>query len=135
MGVFLDRTLTFNAHIVHIITKFNLAIKMLYPVIINRKSELTTYNKITIVKTVFQAIALYACPVWGFCAKTHINRIQICQNKLLKMVMRLPWHYSTRRLHNLCNVEYILNRIHFITDKFQAHCNSSSNNYISSLYT
>ena len=46
LGVFLDRTLTFNAHIVHIITKFNLAIKMLYT-LINRKSELNTYNKIT----------------------------------------------------------------------------------------
>ena len=50
LGVFLDRTLTFNVHIVHIITKFNLkAIKMLYP-LINRKSQLNTCNKITIVK-------------------------------------------------------------------------------------
>ena len=56
--VFLDRTLTFNTHIVHIITKFNLAIKMLYP-LINRKSELNTSNKITIVKTVFQG----NCPI------------------------------------------------------------------------
>ena len=60
---------------------------------------------------VLQVIALYACPE---------------QNKLLKIVMRLPWHYSIRRLHNLCNVEYIFNHIHFITAKFQARCNISS---------
>ena len=52
--------------------------------LINRKSELNTYNNITIIKTVFQAITLYACSVWGSCAKTHINRIQICQNKFTK---------------------------------------------------
>ena len=58
LGVFLDRTLCFNVHTIPIITMFNLAIQMLYP-LINRKSELNTSNKITIVKTVFQAITLY----------------------------------------------------------------------------
>ena len=87
---------------------------MLYP-LTDRRSELNTFIKITIFQTVFQTFALYAYPVSGFCAKTRINRTQICQNKLLRMAMRLPWHYSKRRLHNVCNVEYILNRIHFIT--------------------
>lgn len=105
---------------------------MLYPVI-NRKSNLNIENKITIVKTIFQAIALYACPAWGTCAATHVKKIQICQNKL-RMVMNLPWHYSTQRLHRLCNVEYINVRIQTIINKFQTSCNHSNNDYISNLY-
>lgn len=133
LGVLLDRRLTFREHINSIKVKFNLAIKMMYP-LVNRKSTLSTYNKITLVKSIFQPIILYACPVWGTCAKSHILKIQICQNKLLRMVMNLPWDYSTRRLHMICDIDFILNRIQIITSKFQNTCNLSDNVYIQNLY-
>lgn len=133
LGVFLNTRLTFNDHVSHIINKFNLAIKLLYP-LINRKSELNIENKITILKSIFQPIALYACPVWGICAKSHIKKIQVCQNKLLKLMLNLPWHFSTRSLHDLSHVDFINNRITHISGRFKIICSASENNYISNLY-
>lgn len=133
LGVFLNKRLTFSDHVTHIIKKMNVAIKLLYP-IINRKSELNFSNKITILKTVFQSIALYACPVWGTCAKTHIGKIQICQNKILKMMLKLPWHFSTKRLHEISDVDFIRNRIINISQNFENACSFSDNNYILTLF-
>lgn len=133
LGVYLNTRLTFSDHVSHIINKMNIAIKLLYP-IINRKSELSISNKITILKTIFQSIAIYACPVWGTCASSHIKKIQICQNKILKMMLKLPWHFSTERLHNLSDVQLIKTRISSIIPRFQIACSSSNNNYIANLY-
>lgn len=134
LGVILDKRLIFSDHVKHVITKFNIAIKIVYP-LINRKSKLCTSNKIILVKSIFQSILLYACPTWGICSKTHIKKLQICQNKLLKMIMNLPWHYSTSRLHSLCNVDFINDRIRKITDNFTSNCLASENTLVSSLYT
>lgn len=64
LGVFLNTRLTFKDHVSYILNKMNIGIKLLYP-LINRKSQLSFENKISILKLIFQAIALYACPTWG----------------------------------------------------------------------
>lgn len=132
LGVFLNTRLTFNDHVSHIVGKINLAIKLLYP-LINRKSELNFENKICIYKSIFQPIALYACPVWGTCAKTHIKKIQVCQNKVLKLMLNLPWHFSTRRLHELSRTELIKTNISRISNNFYILCSHNENNLISDL--
>lgn len=134
LGVFLNTRLTFNDHVSQIIHKMNIAIKLLYP-LINRKSELNFENKISILKSIFQPIALYACPVWGVCAKSHIYKLQVCQNKILKMMLNLPRHFSTKRLHDISNTNLISQRIAVISNKFASSCSSNENNYIINLYT
>jgi len=106
LGVELDKKLTFANHIRSIKSKVNLAIKILYP-LINRKSKLNIANKIIILKVVFQPLILYACPAWGTCAKTHIKSLQILQNKLLRMILNVPWHFSTLQLHSKTEVPFI----------------------------
>lgn len=133
LGVFLDPKLNFQCHIQNIIKKCNITIKLMYP-IINRKSILSIENKIIIVKVIFQAIILYACPAWESTAKTHIKKLQICQNKLLKMCLKLPWFYSTKKLHEKSHVDLIVTKINKYTNKFRTHCSISDNNYILNLY-
>lgn len=106
LGVILDTKIIFRDHINPVKNKFSIAIKLLYPPI-NRNSDLSTDNKIQLCKHIFQSIILYASPVWGACAKFYIKTLQICQNKLLRMMLKLPWDYSTNILHKLSNVKLI----------------------------
>lgn len=96
---------------------------------------LSNHNKILIVKLVFQAIILYGCPVWGNCAKTHLKRLQVSQNKILKMALNLPWHFSTNMLHTISNVNTVTFCIERIINRFQTNCMISENPLISNLYT
>lgn len=133
LGIFLDKKLIFNIHITNIISKVNLYKKILYP-LINRKSKLSNYNKIIIMKVIFQSIILYGCPVWGTCAMSHLKKLQVCQNKLLKMILNLPWHYSTYLLHQESNTSKIVEKIENITHKFKISCEMSANDLVSNLY-
>ena len=106
---------------------------MLYP-LIGRSSFLSHDNKIILAEVIFQSITLYACPVWGACAKSHIKKIQICQNKLLKMMLNLPGHFSTTDLHKENNIKLIIEKIRFLTERFKVSCSMSSNPLISGPY-
>lgn len=133
LGVIFDPKLTFQCHIQNIIKKINIAIKLMYP-IINRNSQLSLENKIIIVKVIFQPIILYACPAWESSVKTHIKKLQISQNKILKMCLKLPWFYSTKKLHEESKVDLIAHKINKYTNKFKINCSISNNNYILNLY-
>ena len=54
--------------------------------------------------------------VWNNCAKTHKKRLQIVQNKNLKIIHNLPFHYSTSELNNQFNhktIETVLDDFNF----------------------
>lgn len=132
LGIHLDTKLTFNHHINCTIKKVNIAIKLLYP-FINRRSALTIENKVIIMKVIFQAILLYGSPVWGRAALCHIKKLQVSQNKLLKMMLNLPFRYSTCDLHQETNVELISERIQKLEANFALRCNSSDNPLINQI--
>ena len=47
---------------------------------------------------------LYALPVYGLTSKENISHIQRLQNKLLKVLMKKNYRYSTNKLHNDLNI-------------------------------
>lgn len=132
LGIHLDQRLTFKEHIFKTIKKLNIAIKMLYA-FINRKSKLSNANKIIIYKVVFQSILLYGCQVWGNCAICHLKKLQVSQNKLLKMMLNLSRYHSTTDLHHQANVELISDRILKLTDTFLRNCDNTDNALINQL--
>lgn len=133
LGVIFDTKLTYGDHVKSITEKVSKAIKMLYP-LINRNSNLSKENKLIIYDHIFLSIILYACPAWGITAKSHIKKLQICQNKVLKMMLGLPWDFSTRRLHSESNIKMINEQIQKITERFKIRCSMTDNDLISNLY-
>lgn len=129
LGVTFDKKLTFEKHLSNTVHKVNLMVKILYP-FINRKSKLSIENKLLIFKTIFQPVLTYASPVWADCANTHIKKLQICQNKVLKLILNLPWHYSTARLHERANTNTILCLIHKLKYNFLIKCSLSESELI-----
>lgn len=132
LGVFLDKTLTFKNQFEYVTGRIIKYIKILYP-LINRKSKLNVKNKILIFKTIFQSIMLYACPVWSNCADCHKNKLQIIQNKCLKIILKLPYYYPTTSVHKIANVPMIDQQIKKVTKTFLQKCLASENPLITEL--
>lgn len=68
-----------------------------------RRSFLNLKNKILIYKTIIRTQMLYGCSVWKSAANTHLQKIQIIQNKNLKIIHKLPRKYSTFLSHSRFN--------------------------------
>ena len=128
----LDIKLNFNEHIPYQLDKINKTTCLMYP-LINRNSDLSTDNKKLIIKAIFHPIMFYCCPVWSNSAKCHINKLQIALNKLLKMIFRLPWHYSTRRLHIIANMEHFNEKLSRLTVNFIRKCELSQHSHINEI--
>ena len=104
LGLTLDRTLTFKDHIETIQTKCNKYIKSLYS-LINRNSRLCLKNKMLIYKQIFRPAIMYAVPIWSSCCQTRKKALQRIQNKVLKMILKLPPWFGTDELHRIANIE------------------------------
>lgn len=127
----LDRKMTFKPHTEDVCMKVSKCIHALYP-LINRKSQLSQFNKLLIFKVAMQPILLYAAPVWNHCAKCHKSKLQISQNKALKLVLDKPWYFSTQRLHQIANINRISQFAEKRTRAFLRRCKSVKNPLIAS---
>ena len=132
LGVLLDKKLNFNEHISYIINKIHKITNILYP-LINRNSKLNIENKKLIIKVIFHPIMFYCASVWSTTANVHVKKLQVTQNKLLKMLYKLPWHFSTQRLHSLSGFDPVIVKINKITTNFNRKCELSRHNHINEL--
>jgi len=133
LGITLDSKLTFKHHINQTVDKVNKTIVTLYP-FINKNSYLSVNNKLLIHKTIFQPILLYGAPIWHDCAKTHISRLQVAQNKVLKLMLNLPFYFSTKKLHEKANVDLVDTMAKSIFDKFNNKLQFSDKILVKDLY-
>lgn len=100
LGVILDKKLNFRSHINQICEKAIRCGRTLYHML-NRRSRLNVKNKALLYKMCIRPIMTYGCQIWFTkVAKSHIKKLQIIQNKNLKIIHNLPHRYSTTRLHS-----------------------------------
>lgn len=98
LGVTLDKKLTFRKHIEYSCQKAIKAFRALWP-FLNCRSTLSLKNKNLIYKCVIRPILSFASPIWYRAAKTHLKKLQVIQNKCLKMIHNKPWRFPTSLLH------------------------------------
>lgn len=106
LGVVLDKKLNFSKHIDETSKKCSKVLKALWP-LISYRSSLNAKNKNLIFKAVIRPSLTFACPLWYKAAKTHIKKLQIIQNKCLKIINNLRWRYPTDLLHSRSGYEKI----------------------------
>lgn len=133
LGVTLDQKLNFGSHIENTRTKATRAMCALYPMIA-RTSRLNHRNKNIIYKTMIRPIITYASPIWCNATRTRLKRLQVVQNKCLKMINNLPWRYGTDELHRRFNYPKITELLEQNHDKFKERCESSTFEMINSLF-
>jgi hypothetical protein len=132
LGVTLDPTLTFKAHITCTLQKLNHRLKQLYP-ILNRASTIDINLALIIYKSLLRSIMTYACPIWGFAAPRHIHKLQTFQNKVLRLVTKLPRITPITTLHEQTDIPLIPTYIRTLTTAFYSRTAGSNNTYIQEL--
>ena len=132
LGVYLDQQLNFKIHINNSISKSNKTISALYCLL--KKNSTASFNsKLTIYRSYIRPVLTYACPVFTNCPKVHFNRLQIMQNKCLRMVLSAPYFTWTTELHHDTNLPTIRGFVDKLTENFYRKTNFHSNELISSL--
>lgn len=85
--MYLDTTLSFTHHIKKTRAKAQAAQSNLYN-LLNRRSSLSTKNKMILFKMMIRPILLYAAPIWSNTCKTNIQKLEAMQSKTLRMISK-----------------------------------------------
>ncbi|GFX39314.1 probable RNA-directed DNA polymerase from transposon X-element [Trichonephila clavipes] len=110
LGLHIDSRLTFKKHIDYLSEKFwgriSLAISLiggglLYPWKI----------KLYYTKQILRPVTTYGSPVWGAAAATHMKKIQVMQNKFLRVMTNATLYVRNDVIHNDLHMEPISNYI------------------------
>jgi hypothetical protein len=79
-----------------------------------------------IYKQILRPLMLYAAPVWENCAKTHLQKIQIFQSKVLRIISNALWFVRNAALHQDFQIPTITEYIKKLTVNFFNHINHAS---------
>jgi hypothetical protein len=72
----------------------------------------------------------YACPVWGFAAPSYIKKLQTFQNKVLRIITKLPKVTPTVTLHEQTGIPLISTHIKSLTTALYLKSATSTNIHI-----
>ena len=96
LGVILDEHLTWDQHINELCTK----LKSMFHIFYSIRNYLNKECIKTIYFTLIYSRIKYGISVYGQIGLTKINKIQVLQNKLLKVLAHKKFRYSTNKLHD-----------------------------------
>ena len=102
----MDENLTFNTHINTIIKNVNHKMYLLKRV----KGYLTPKTCILIYKSFILPLMEYGCTLYMNANNSHLNRLQILQNKCLKICLDKDKKYNTELLHKEANINLLSER-------------------------
>ena len=105
LGLTLDSKLTFQSHITKTITKAYSALSILYPFF--KSYTLTRRTKLILYMSIIRSMLLYGCEAWSIIAQRHEKRLQILQNKCLKIIFDAPRYTRITELHDVAGIPYI----------------------------
>lgn len=109
LGVILDSKLDFKEHLKHARKKGYIAFHSLYN-LLNRCSTLNISNKLLLYKMIIKPNMLYAAPVWINAWKTHIEPLEIVQNKVLRMISKESPRTSNLKIRKIFKLETFTRR-------------------------
>lgn len=132
LGVILVQKLLLNSHIDWVIHKASNMVRTLYP-LLKRNNNAQTKSKIHAYRGIIRPILTYACPIFANCAERHFKKLQIQQNKILRMALNADWFTRTSDLHKMAKVPTIREYVNKITDNFYLKAKSHTNQLVSSL--
>lgn len=106
LGMIIDKRVTLKQHVDYVINRAHTALRLLYP-FISRNSKLDLQNKLLIYKVAIRPIFTYGCPAFEEMAKTHLQKLQILQNKFLRIILNKSRYDRITDLHTEAKVPTI----------------------------
>ncbi|KAL1122950.1 hypothetical protein AAG570_003275 [Ranatra chinensis] len=117
LGVHIDNKLNWN---VHTKTTNKLALSKLgRNYCLFRSSEINSKHKLLLYKAIVRPTLTYGCQVWHTVAETHLQKLQITQNKCIRLASGQPIRTNTLELHKRLNIPTLKDFIEKMTDKFK----------------
>ncbi|CRK90404.1 CLUMA_CG004194, isoform A [Clunio marinus] len=99
-----------------------------------KNNSVSFHAKLTAYKTLIRPIMTYACPIFSNCPDVHFKRLQIQQNKLLRMVLNAPFFTRTTDLHKEANdIPTIRQFVDKLTKQFYSRASSHENKLVKNL--
>lgn len=132
LGVIIDEKLLYRSHTEKIKSRCFGLLQTLYP-LINRRSKLHLRNKLAVYKAIIAPMVNYAMPMWGSCAEVHKRKLQITENKILRMILDAPRDTRISELHNIAGCKMIRERIEDAFAGFIVSAEMSDNQLIREL--
>ena len=132
LGVLLDSKLLMKQNIENNIVKARKATGLLYS-LLKKNSAVPLKSKITLYRSYIRPILTYACPVYANAAKLHIKKLQVAQNKNLRMVLSAPYRTQSHLLHKRTNIPTIKDFIAKLTKSFYRNSARSENELVKRL--
>ena len=126
------QNITFTQHIDYTCNRALKTMCKMYPYF-NRTSSLSISNKITLFKLCILPILLYASPVWSSTANYNKRKLQIIQNKCLRIINNYEYFTKISTMHDNLNIKYIKDIIFSISEKFFNRCQNCPNPLISNI--
>jgi hypothetical protein len=75
--------------------------------LINKKSQLTLENKITIYNAIIRPVWTYGIELWGCSKHSNTKILQTFQSRTLRKLANAPWYISNITLHNDLRMPYV----------------------------
>jgi hypothetical protein len=138
LGVKFKRNFLFNDTVRANVVKTNDCLRLVYP-LLKRNSQLNVLNKLLIFKLYIRPLMTYAIAVWNRVIKTEMNKLQIIQNKCLRMILDLHPHPVTHKqirtnmIHEMAGIETINQFAQRITNNLYQTMNIHHNSLINGL--
>ncbi|GBN90447.1 hypothetical protein AVEN_19184-1 [Araneus ventricosus] len=118
----------------NITDKFLNKVYMIIP-LIGRHSPLSQNNKVLL----FKPILTYSAPIWCITAKPLGGKIQILQNKIIRIMTNGPWYVRNDVIHKDLKIEMVEDHLKNISRKFfsqlQDHKNPLINGQVEYAHT
>lgn len=117
LGLFLDSKLTFTNHINYSSDKALSLLLKYYP-LLNKKSVLSNENKLNIYKIIVRPAMLYASQVWSMTCQTNFSKLQVQQNKFLRLAGKYRKFTPISTLHKELNIETVYDYVKNATTRY-----------------
>mgnify|MGYP002716494189 CR=1 FL=1 len=105
LGIIMDQKLLFKDHINSILNKATARYIQLYSLF--KSPALSLSTKIILYKAVVRSVMTYAGGIWKFAAKTHKNKLQVLQNKILRTISGFSLDTKIIQLHEDLEVDML----------------------------
>jgi Reverse transcriptase (RNA-dependent DNA polymerase)/Endonuclease-reverse transcriptase len=129
LGITFDKRMRWAPHIEAAKCKAIRAISSIYP-IFNRHSALSLHNKIKIYRALILPLLTYAAPVWNNASNTNQSKLQVVQNKSLKIIYNTPIYTNLKRLHSQYNIPLVVDVTNRLTSRFYDRITNNHTNIL-----
>jgi hypothetical protein len=105
-----------------------------YEQLINRKSQLSLENKITIYKAIIKPVWTYGIELWGCSKPSNTKIIQTFQSKTLRKLANALWYISNITLRNDLRIPYVTEVIRTYSKNHKNRTKQNKNQLIRDLF-